>query len=86
MIFYLDPQHFIDTSSPIDLSMGLSATSDNPRAWYVDAPRMEPVRANGFVGSVAEVVRLIFGMCFLIRMGMAPIQNLMATSAKLFIR
>lgn len=54
MIFYLDPQHFIDTNAPIDLSLGLSATSDNPRAWYVDAPRMEPVRANGFVGSVAE--------------------------------
>jgi kynurenine formamidase len=54
MIFYLDPQHFIDTSAAIDLSMPLRATSDNPRAWYVDAPRMEPVRANGFVGSVAE--------------------------------
>lgn len=54
MIFYLDPQHFIDTSAPIDLSLALSASADNPRAWYVDAPRMEPVRANGFVGSVAE--------------------------------
>jgi arylformamidase len=54
MIFYLDPQHFIDTSAPIDLSLSLSASTDNPRAWYVDAPRMEPVRANGFVGSVAE--------------------------------
>ncbi|MFN5373708.1 MAG: cyclase family protein, partial [Flavobacteriia bacterium] len=54
MIFYLDPQHFIDTSAPIDLSLALSASPDNPRAWYVDAPRMEPVRANGFIGSVAE--------------------------------
>lgn len=54
MIFYLDPQHFIDTSAPIDLSLSLSASADNPRAWYVEAPRMEPVRANGFVGSVAE--------------------------------
>jgi len=54
MIFYLDPKHFIDTSAPIDLSLALSASPDNPRAWYVDAPRMEPVRANGFIGSVAE--------------------------------
>jgi kynurenine formamidase len=54
MIFYLDPTHFIDTSAPLDLSLPLSATSANPRAWYVDAPRMEPVRANGFIGSVAE--------------------------------
>jgi kynurenine formamidase len=54
MIFYLDPQHFIDTNAPIDLSLALSATPDNPSAWYVDAPRMEPVRANGFIGSIAE--------------------------------
>jgi len=54
MIFYLDPQHFIDTSTPIDLSLALSASADNPRAWYVEPPRMEPVRANGFIGSVAE--------------------------------
>ncbi len=54
MIFYLDPQQFINTSAAIDLSLPLSATPENPRAWYVDAPRMEPVRANGFVGSVAE--------------------------------
>ena len=54
MIFYLDSQQFIDTSTAIDLSLALRAAPDNPRAWYVDAPRMEPVRANGFVGSVAE--------------------------------
>ncbi len=54
MIFYLNPQQFIDTSAAIDLSLALRATAENPRAWYVDVPRMEPVRANGFVGSVAE--------------------------------
>ena len=54
MIFYLDNTHFIDTSNPLDLSLPLSADEFNPRAWYVDAPRMEPVRANGFVGSVLE--------------------------------
>ncbi len=54
MIFYLDSQQFIDTSAAIDLSLALRAAPDNPRAWYVDAPRMEPVRANGFAGSVAE--------------------------------
>ena len=54
MIFYLDDTHFIDTINPLDLSLPLSADEFNPRAWYVDAPRMEPVRANGFVGSVLE--------------------------------
>lgn len=54
MIFYLNQKQFIDTSKPLDISMSLRAASDNPRAWYVDAPRIEPVRANGFVGSVLE--------------------------------
>jgi kynurenine formamidase len=54
MIFYLNHKQFIDTSKPLDISMSLRAASDNPRAWYVDAPRIEPVRANGFVGSVLE--------------------------------
>ncbi|MEN9742719.1 MAG: hypothetical protein RLZZ65_524 [Bacteroidota bacterium] len=54
MIFYLDQQHFIDTAQPLDLSMTLRNDSLNARAWYVDTPTIEPVRANGFVGSVAE--------------------------------
>lgn len=54
MIFYLSPDQFIDTTQSIDVSLALRASEDNPKAWYVAAPRMEPVRANGFVGSVAE--------------------------------
>ncbi len=54
MIFYFNQKQFIDTSLALDISMPLSANSDNPRAWYVDEPRMEPVRANGFIGSVLE--------------------------------
>lgn len=44
----------VDFSKPLDISIPLRNTSDNPTAWYVDAPKFEPVRANGFVGSVAE--------------------------------
>lgn len=44
----------IDFSKPLDISIPLSNTPENPTAWYVDAPKFEPVRANGFVGSVAE--------------------------------
>ena len=54
MIFYLDHQHFIDTAFPLDLSLPLTGDDTNPKAWYVAAPRMEPVRANGFIGSVLE--------------------------------
>ncbi len=37
---------------PVDASCAVGP--GGPRAWYVDAPRFEPVRANGFVGAVAE--------------------------------
>jgi len=54
MRFYIDESHFIETNSPFDLSIGLKNSIHNVRAWYVDPPRFEPVRANGFLGSVEE--------------------------------
>ena len=54
MKLFLDSQRFIDTSKGFDISISLTNNLDNPRAWYVDPPRFEVVRANGFVGSVAE--------------------------------
>jgi len=54
MRLYLSKSEFIETSEAIDLSMSLQASSENVRAWYVDPPRMEIVRANGFVGSIQE--------------------------------
>lgn len=41
----------VDLTSPLDLSLTLSNTADNPRAWYVDLPRMEPVMTDQFTGS-----------------------------------
>ena len=52
MRLYLSKSEFIETSEAIDLSMSLQASPENVRAWYVDPPRMEIVRANGFVGSI----------------------------------
>ena len=54
MRLYLSKSEFIETSEAIDLSMPLQASSENVRAWYVDPPRMEIVRANGFIGSIQE--------------------------------
>ncbi|MFM6934034.1 MAG: cyclase family protein [Flavobacteriales bacterium] len=54
MRLYLTSDQFIETSEPIDISMSLQASIENVRAWYVDPPRMEVVRANGFVGSIQE--------------------------------
>lgn len=54
MKLFLDSNTFFDTSKGLDISISLSSDSENPRAWYVEPPRFEVVRANGFVGSVAE--------------------------------
>lgn len=53
-ITHCNKLYSVDFSKPLDISIPLRNTSDNPTAWYVDAPKFEPVRANGFVGSVAE--------------------------------
>ena len=52
MKLYIDPHSYIDTSEPIDISLALSASSKNPRAWYVDPPIMEPVRTEHYTGSI----------------------------------
>jgi len=54
MRLYLSKSEFIETSEAIDLSISLQASTENVRAWYVDPPRMETVRANGFIGSIKE--------------------------------
>lgn len=41
-------------AEPIDISIPLAAGEGRTSAWYVAPITMEPVRANGFVGAVAE--------------------------------
>ena len=53
MRFYLNEKEFIETDFPIDLSIGI-AENQTLSAWYVTPPKMEVVRENGFLGSVAE--------------------------------
>lgn len=54
MRFQLSQTQYIDTEKGLDISLPLSNDAQNPTAWYVETPVFEPVRANGFVGSVAE--------------------------------
>ena len=54
MRLYLNENEFIETNEPLDLSIGLQSGSKNLRAWYVNPPTFQPVRANGFIGSVVE--------------------------------
>lgn len=54
MKLFVDTKNYIETNSPLDISLPLSNTPENPRAWYVELPVIEPVRENGYVGAVAE--------------------------------
>ena len=44
----------IDLSKPIDISIPLTSTDDNPIAWYIDKPLIEPVKMGDWVGKVSE--------------------------------
>ena len=44
----------IDFSKPIDISIPLSNTSENPIAWYQETPEIEPVKMGEWIGKVSE--------------------------------
>jgi kynurenine formamidase len=44
----------IDFSKPIDISIPLTNTDENPIAWYIEKPVIEPVRFGDWIGKVSE--------------------------------
>ena len=54
IIQHNEQSYQIDLSKPLDISIPLKADKSNPTAWYVDAPRFEPVMTNDFVGDVNQ--------------------------------
>lgn len=44
----------IDLSQPIDISIPLSNTDENPIAWYIEKPEIEPVKFGDWIGKVSE--------------------------------
>lgn len=44
----------IDLSKPIDISIPLSNNDQNPIAWYLDKPIIEPVKNGDWIGKVTE--------------------------------
>src|SRR5690606_14551061 len=44
----------IDLSKPLDISMPLRASKNNVNAWYLDQPKIEPVKDGEWMASVAE--------------------------------
>lgn len=44
----------LDLSKPIDISLSLTNTDQNPIAWYIDKPEIEPVVFGDWIGKVSE--------------------------------
>lgn len=44
----------VDLSKPLDISIPMRASKNNVNAWYLDEPKMEPVKSDNWIGSVAE--------------------------------
>jgi kynurenine formamidase len=44
----------IDLSKPIDISIPLTNTDENPIAWYIEKPVIEPVIFGDWIGKVSE--------------------------------
>lgn len=44
----------IDFSKPLDISITLSNTDENPIAWYQSLPEIEPVKMSDWIGKVSE--------------------------------
>jgi len=54
MKLFLSSENYIETNEPLDISIPVNAVSDSVRAWYLDAPIIEPVRTDAFLGSIQE--------------------------------
>jgi kynurenine formamidase len=44
----------IDLSKPIDISISITNTEDNPIAWYLEKPIISPVVSGDWIGKVSE--------------------------------
>ena len=54
MLAILDNKFQIDLSKPIDISIPLTNTDENPIAWYIEKPVIEPVVFGDWIGKVSE--------------------------------
>ena len=44
----------IDLSKPLDISIPLNASPENPTAWYLNEPKIAPVKDGDWIGKVSE--------------------------------
>lgn len=54
MLAVINNKFQVDLSKPIDISIPLSNTKDNPVAWYINKPVIEPVKFDEWIGKVSS--------------------------------
>ncbi|MFE3847220.1 cyclase family protein [Flavobacterium sp. LB3P45] len=54
MLAVIDNKYQVDLSKPIDISISLTNTDENPIAWYIEKPVIEPVIFGDWIGKVSE--------------------------------
>lgn len=47
-------EYTIDLSKPLDISIPLKTGKDNPNAWYIDPPKIEPVVMGDWIGNIKQ--------------------------------
>lgn len=61
MTISIDNQnHTVDLSKPADLSIPLTNSDENPRAWHQNQPVIEPVKMGDWIGKVSEGASINF--------------------------
>jgi len=50
----------VDLSKPLDISIPLVASNKNPIAWYLDQPKIEPVKEGEWIAKVSEGASINF--------------------------
>ncbi len=55
-------KHKIDLLKPIDISIPIDASRQNVNAWYLDEPKIFPVKEGSWTGSVAKGAYVNFNM------------------------
>jgi arylformamidase len=53
-IQYKNETYRIDFSKPLDISLSLRGDDKNPVAWYLKAPKIEPVKEGNWIGKVSK--------------------------------
>ena len=63
-ILHLNETFQVDLSKPIDISLPLTSSDQNPIAWYIDKPQITPVCFGSWIGSVKNGATTNFNNIF----------------------